>query len=175
MRLMHNSEQIVGLLWLYYLVAAFVHTVHHGKRTKKEAAQFLAKVKEKSNGKAPLYLSDAWFYTEVLFETYCTYRPRPYQGRGRPPLPEQVIDQELKYAQVFKERDGKGKLIQVVVRVIKGEEKEILEIIEKTSRAKKINTSYVESRNQKYRKDNARLKSKDHVPLKETQLSRCPY
>ncbi|MCB0855114.1 MAG: hypothetical protein KDD63_22990 [Bacteroidetes bacterium] len=96
----------------------------------------------------------------MLIDTYCSYLPRLYKGRGRPPLPERVVDPELKYAQVFKQRDKKGKLIKVENRIILGTEEEIVEIIQKTSRGKKINTSYVESRNQKYRKDNARLNRK---------------
>lgn len=149
--------------------SSFIHTVHHGKRRLKEADKFIYKVKQKSNAKAPLFLSDAWFYEEVLEKNYCSYRPRPYQGRGRPPLPERVVDPQLKYAQVFKERDAKGKLIKVHTRIIRGSESEILEIIANTSRAKRINTSYVESRNQKYRKDNARLNRKTMCHSKKPQ------
>ena len=81
----------------------------------------------------------------------------PYSGTGRPPLPLRIVDEQLKYAQVYKQRDSRGKLISVNTRVIKGEEAEILAIIRKSGRSKTINTSFVESRNGKYRKDDARL------------------
>ena len=152
-----------GDRWTFTAVlpdTGFIHTVHHGKRTSEQAGEFLAKIKQKSNGKAPLFISDAWFYENVLYETYCRYEPRPYCGRGRPPNPRRVVDKELKYAQVYKKRDSKGKLLEVITRIIRGCEQEIMAIITKNGRSKTINTSFVESRNGKYRKDNARLNRK---------------
>ncbi len=105
-------------------------------------------------------MSDAWFYEQALYNTYCHYEPRLYSGRGRPPLPLRIVDEQLKYAQVYKQRNSKGKLISVTTRIIKGEEAEILAIIRKSGRSKTINTSFVESRNGKYRKDDARLNRK---------------
>ena len=70
------------------------------------------------------------------------------------------MDEHLKYAQVYKERDSKGKLKSITTRIIKGTEAEILAIIQKSGRSKTINTSFVESRNGKYRKDDARLNRK---------------
>jgi len=85
----------------------------------------------------------------------------PYIGRGRPRNPIRIIAEELKYAQVYKKRDSKGRIEKIETRIIKGEELEILEIIAATSRgAKKINTSFVEGKNGTYRKDNARLARK---------------
>lgn len=126
--------------------SSFVHTVHCGARTKVEATRFLRKVKDRSDGKAPLFLSDAWFYEDA-----------PHKGRGRRPLPLRVVDESLMYAQVYKERDSKGKLLAVHVRYIRGDEQQVLQAIRSTSRAKTVNTSYVESRNGKFRKDDARL------------------
>ena len=140
--------------------SSFVHTIHHSKRTAEQAAIFFGKIKAKSDRIAPLFLSDAWFYCEPLFETYCHHEPVPYRGRGRPPHPIRVVDQQLKYAQVYKQRDSKGKLKSITTRIIKGTEAEILAIIRKDGRSKTINTSFVESRNGKYRKDDARLNRK---------------
>jgi len=134
--------------------------MHHSKRTGEQAEIFLQKIKQKSNGSAPLFLSDAWFYEQALYNTYCRYEPRPYSGRGRPPHPLKIVDEQLKYAQVYKERDSKGKLKSTATRIIKGAEAEILAIIRKNGRSKTINTSFVESRNGKYRKDDARLNRK---------------
>ena len=125
-----------------------------------QAEVFLKKIKEKSDGLAPLFLSDAWFYEQALYNTYCHYEPRFYRGRGRPPLPLRIVDEELKYAQVYKQRDSKGKLKKITTRIIKGTEADILAIIQKSGRSKTINTSFVESRNGKYRKDDARLNRK---------------
>lgn len=149
-----------GDRWSFVAVlpdSGFIHTVHHSKRTVEQAEVFLSKVKQKSDKMAPLFLSDAWFYEQALYNTYCRYEPKPYCGRGRPAHPVQIIDEQLKYAQVYKERDSKGKLKSLTTRIIKGKEEEILAIVRKSGRSKGINTSFVESRNQKYRKDDARL------------------
>ena len=69
-----------GDRWSFVAVlpdSSFVHTIHHSKRTAEQAAIFLREIKAKSNGIAPLFLSDAWFYSEPLFETYCHYEPVP--------------------------------------------------------------------------------------------------
>lgn len=140
--------------------SGFVHTIHHSKRTAGQAAVFLGKIKKKSDGLAPLFLSDAWFYEQALYSTYCHYEPKIYSGRGRPPHPLRVVDEQLKYAQVHKERDSRGRLKSITTRIIKGTEAEILAIVRKSGRSKTINTSFVESRNGKYRKDDARLNRK---------------
>jgi len=134
--------------------------VHHSKRNLEEAKVFLNKIKQRSNGLAPLFLSDAWFYEEALYCTYCHYEHQLYQGRGRPRLPLRIIDKSLKYAQVYKQRDSKGKLKSITTRIIIGSKEEVMEIVQKSGRSKTINTSFVESRNGKYRKDNARLNRK---------------
>jgi hypothetical protein len=149
-----------GDRWTFVAVlprSSFVYAIHHNKRTVVEAERFIKKIKQRSDGQAPLFLSDAWFYEEALFNTYCRYEPVPYKGRGRRPHPKRVVDEKLMYAQVYKKRDSKGKILEIQTRIIKGDEQKILEIIQLTSRAKVINTSYVESRNGKYRKDDARL------------------
>ena len=105
-------------------------------------------------------MSDAWFYEEALYNTYCHYEAQPYSGRARPRLPKRVVDENLKYAQVYKQRDSKGKLLDITTRIIIGKEEEIMKIITASGRSKTINTSYVESRNGKYRKDDARLNRK---------------
>ena len=134
--------------------------MHHSKRNLEEAKVFLNKIKQRSNGLAPLFLSDAWFYEEALYSTYCHFEHQLYQGRGRPRLPLRIIDKSLKYAQVYKQRDSKGKLKSITTRIIIGSKEEVMEIVQKSGRSKTINTSFVESRNGKYRKDNARLNRK---------------
>lgn len=141
--------------------SGFVHAVHTAKRKSEQAKLFIQKIKRRSDGKAPLFLSDAWFYEDPLFEVYSRYEKVPYKGIGRPRNPIRVVDEELKYAQVFKKKNSKGRLEAIETRVIKGEEQDILAIIAATSRgATKINTSFVEGKNGTYRKDNARLNRK---------------
>ena len=137
--------------------SGLIQAVHSAKRNKEEARCFLQKVKQRSDGQAPLFLSDAWFYEDALYDTYCHYEEAPYKGRGRRPHPVRIVDEGLRYAQVYKKRDGKGNIEDIQVRYVRGSEEEVIGIIQSTSRAKTVNTSYVESRNGKYRKDDARL------------------
>jgi IS1 family transposase len=153
----HNNQ---GDRWSFVAVlprSGFIHAIHHGKRVYEEALKFLKKVKKRSDGKAALYLSDAWFYRDALYAIHCHYEPQIYKGRGPYPRDKQIVDPDLKYVQIEKELSGKGGIKSIKVKIIKGNEKEILDIIRKGGRSKTINTSFVESRNGKYRKDNARL------------------
>lgn len=93
----------------------------------------------------------------MLTKTYCTYEAVDYCGRGRPPNPRIIVDKDLKYAQVCKERNSKGKVLQITTKIVLGSDEEIMAIIRKNGRSKTINTAFVESRNGKYRKDDVRL------------------
>ena len=158
------SAEDKGDRWSFTAVlprSGFVHTVHTGKRNSEQAKIFTEKIKYRSNQTPPLFLSDAWAYANPLFETYSHYEQVSYSGRGRPRNPIRVVDEQLKYGQVYKKRDSKGRIEKIETRIIKGEEQEILDIIAATSRgATKINTSFVEGKNGTYRKDNARLTRK---------------
>ena len=90
----------------------------------------------------------------------------PYSGRGRPKNPERFVDPELQYAQVVKTKE-KGKLVSLETRVIIGNEEGILQKIIAEGRGNVINTSYVESRNGNYRKDNKRLTRKTQCHSKK--------
>jgi hypothetical protein len=64
--------------------SGFIHTVHHGKRTKEEGEQFVKTIKQNSDGEAPLFLSDGWRpYPEILASPYSHEEAVPYSGRGR--------------------------------------------------------------------------------------------
>ena len=122
--------------------SGFIQTIHHGKRTSEEADSFVAAIQANSDGEAPLFLSDGWSgYEDILKKYYCSWQPVPYSGRGRPCNPLQIVDPNLKYAQGIKRKEN-GKLVDIEKRVILGEEKEILDIIQAGGRAKTINTSY---------------------------------
>lgn len=162
-----------GDWWSFVAVlpdTGFIQAIHHGKRTQEQAKIFLNRVKQRSDGIAPLFLSDAWFYGQVLYEVYGRYEPQPYKGRGRYAHPKLVTDESLKYAQVYKKRNKKGQIEEITTRIIKGTEDEILAIIRKNGRSNCINTSFVESRNGKYRKDNARLTRASLCHSKKTRF-----
>lgn len=122
-----------------------------------QATDFIGQVKEKSDGEAPLLSSDDWFYEGALLAHYGVDQYPPYCGRGRRPLPRRVPLLGLKYVQVQKKRDPKGKITEIKHEVIYGTEQDIQAVFEKAERCKSINTVYVESRNGKFRKDDARL------------------
>ena len=104
------DREDLGDRWTFVNVlprSGFIQTVHHGKRTKEEGEQFVKTIKQNSDGKAPLFLSDGWpSYPEILATTYSHEEPVPYSGRGRPRKPIRIIDGNLKYAQVVKHKEG---------------------------------------------------------------------
>lgn len=156
----------MGDRWTFVAVipeSSFVHTTHSGQRTQEQAQIFSDKIKGNSNGNAPFIESDGWFYENALTQTYSTEVEVPYSGRGRKPLPKRIVATELKYAQVVKERKN-GKITNISTRIVLGNELEILDILDKSKRSKTISTSFVESRNGAYRKDDKRLcrKTKCH-------------
>jgi IS1 family transposase len=167
------DREDIGDRWTFVNVlprSGFIQTVHHGKRTKEEGDLFIKKIKQHSDGEAPLFLSDGWpSYPDLLGHTYSHEEPVPYSGRGRPRKPIRIIDENLKYAQVVKHKAG-GRLIEIEKRVIWGTEEEIVEIIRQEGRGQTINTSYVESRNGNYRKDNKRLARRSACHSKKVAL-----
>lgn len=149
-----------GDRWTFVAVlpdSSFVHTLHHGERTLGEATNFIGQVKANSDGTAPLFASDDWFYEKALLAHYSTQYAVPYAGRGRPAHPRQVSLPDLKYVQVQKKRDAKGRLKTIEYAIIYGDPQDIELVYKQAVRCKTINTVYVESRNGKFRKDNARL------------------
>jgi IS1 family transposase len=167
------DREDLGDRWTFVNVLArssFIQTIHHGKRTKEEGEIFVQKIKKNSDGEAPLFLSDGWpAYPDVLANTYSHEEPVPYSGRGRPRKPIRIIDENLKYAQVVKHKEN-GHLTEIEKRVIWGTEEEILAIIQQEGRGQTINTSYVESRNGNYRKDNKRLARRSACQSKRVNL-----
>lgn len=149
-----------GDKWSFVCVcpeSGFIHTVHTSARNLAEATIFVEKIKENSDGEPPLFMSDSWFYEQALVDNYSRLEMPVYKGRGRQPLAIQVVDPNLGYTQVHKERNKKGKITKISTRIVLGDEIVILNKLEAALRSKTVNTDYVESRNGKYRKSNARL------------------
>jgi hypothetical protein len=137
---------------------SFIHTTHTAERTLEQAQIFIGNIKRNSDGQAPLYHSDCWFYEQALLDNYCTYEKPVYSGRGRPPtIPIQIVDTQLKYVQVHKKRNSKGRIESISTRIVFGDIDAIFDTFHQAKRCKTVNTDYVESRNGKFRKDNARL------------------
>src|SRR6266404_1683172 len=141
-----SEREDMGDRWTFVNVlprSGLIHTVHHGKRTKEEAEQFVQTIKRNRDGEAPLFLSDGWqSYPDVLESTYSHEEPVPYSGRGRPKNPIRVVDANLKYAQVIKHK-RRGRLVDIEKRVIRGTEEEILDIIRTEHRGQTINSTVV--------------------------------
>lgn len=137
--------------------SGLVHTVHTGHRNQEEARIFVEKIKSNSDGTAPFFISDCWFYSEVLTSVYSELEEVPYCGRGRRPHAKRVVNPALRYAQVHKKRNSKGKIESISTRIVLGDEQVILNELVDAKRSKTINTDFIESRNGKFRKDNARL------------------
>ena len=148
--------------------SSYIHAVHSGQRNQEEAKVFVDKIRENSDGQAPFFESDGWFYEEVLTDVYGVMEEVPYKGRGRRPLPRKVADPGLKYAQVVKEREN-GKVVNISTRIVLGDELEVLEILENSERCKTISTSFVESRNGAFRKDNKRQTRKTKCHSKKIE------
>jgi IS1 family transposase len=168
-----NNAAEMGDRWTYVAVlpeSSDVHTVHSGQRNNEAAEAFIQKVKNHSNGVAPYFESDGWFYEEALTKIYraSVLQNVPYKGRGRKPLPVQVPDPELKYAQVVKERQ-QGKVVSITTRIVLGDEIETMQLLEKSTCSTTVSTSFVESRNGAFRKDNARQARKTKCHSKKIE------
>lgn len=149
-----------GDRWTFVAVlpdTSFIHTLHHGERSLEEATRFIGRVKAGSSGKVPLVASDDWFYEKALLEHYGFDHTPPYAGRGRYPHPRRLPLPGLKYVQVQKKRDDKGRLLEIKHAIVYGTTEAVAQVFENAVRCRTINTVYVESRNGKFRKDDARL------------------
>ena len=85
----------------------------------------------------PPLLSDGWGgHREALVQVYG--QVPSYTGRGRPPTHKQP-GKDWHYTQMVKQRDEKGKLIEVIVRVIYGDETTLERTGERTVRVERTN------------------------------------
>ncbi|MGH8066349.1 MAG: hypothetical protein ACRERE_14155 [Candidatus Entotheonellia bacterium] len=124
-------------------------------RSEKEATAFWAAFKTRTDGRPPVFTSDELpAYIEALIANYSMPEPPPRRrGRGRPrKQPRQVLDPDLRYAQVDKPREG-GRVVEVCRRIIFGSTEVITEILGD----KQIHTSYVERDNLTSRQSNGRF------------------
>lgn len=119
---------------------------------KQYVADRLVELTDKCLSKSkPLFISDGLrFYPEALLKKYGVWEEYPKTGkRGRPRIPVLVPDNNLRYSQVIKKREG-GRLHKVDKQVIFGTDIDL----------KEISTSLLERQNLTFRQDNNRISRK---------------
>ncbi len=124
------------------------------ERSEAEATAFLARFKGRTNGRAPLFTSDKLAaYLGALINNYSIphYYERNRSG-PQPKRPGRLLDKELLYAQIDKQREH-GRVVDVQRRILIGKAKPILRILQ----GQQINTAYVERDNLTSRQSNGRL------------------
>ena len=133
-----------------------------GKRTEKEATELISKVKERSDGTIPLFLSDNLdSYPNALLNVYGEKegpRREKKRRRGRPrtrPIIKPPAD--LQYGQVVKHRDEHGRITSIERRVVFGTEEKVKEKLEEAGCYTTISTAHVESDNLMSRQTSSRL------------------
>jgi hypothetical protein len=104
----------------------------------------------------PVFTSDNWDpFEEGLVNVYGYMETPRYNGIGRKPLPKLIPYPSLKYAQVCKQKE-KGRVVEVIQRVIFGDPDEVMEALGVDSGGK-INTAYIERLNLTIRNSLARF------------------
>jgi len=128
------------------------------ERSEVEAIAFLTDVKARTAGGAPLSTGARLLaYLVALIANYSTPEPLPAKrGPGRPRKePKRVIDPQLCYGQVDKQRAG-GRIIEVRRRLLFGAEADIVKILTADDCGSQINTAYGERDNLTSRQSNGR-------------------
>jgi IS1 family transposase len=131
-----------------------------GKRTDSEATELVTKVKERSDGSLPLFISDNLdAYPHALLNVYGEREePKREKRPGRPrtkPIIKPPAD--LQYAQVVKHRDEHGRVTSIERRVVFGTEKGVKGKLKEAGCYTTISTAHVESDNLMSRQTSSRL------------------
>ena len=129
------------------------------ERSEAAATNFIQQIRARSDGHAPFFTSDKLpAYVTALVANYSEAEPPPEKrGRGRPRrTPKRIIDEQLRYAQVDKRRQG-GRVVEVRRRIIFGTEGDIDVILKASGCGSQINTAYVERNNLTMRQNVGRL------------------
>jgi len=160
-------------VWRALALPSRLRVVSHlsHERSEPEATHFLSKFKAHTDGTAPFFTSDQLpAYVSALIANYSTAEPEPpKRGRGRPRKePKRMVDANLRYAQVDKQREG-GRVVAVTRHIVFGSEDAIVQILAADGCGSQINTSYIERDNLTSRHCNGRLvrKTLSHSKKKE--------
>ncbi len=144
---------------------------HEGGRSTEDAIELFNDVERKRslNSEIPVFTSDNWDpFEEGLLNIYGILEFPPYKGIGRKPLPILIPYHDLKYAQVCKKRE-KGRVVEVVQRVVFGDPEEVLMLLG-ANNGGKINTSYIERFNLTIRNSLARFVRKGMNFSKDSEI-----
>ena len=131
-----------------------------GKRTEKEATELVSKVKERSDGSLPLFLSDNLdSYPNALLNVYGEKEEPKREKRCGRPRTKPIVrpPEELQYAQVVKHRDEHGRITSIERRVVFGTEEKVEEKLVEAGCYTTISTAHVESDNLMSRQTSSRL------------------
>lgn len=117
-----------------------------GEWTAEELEKLVRRVREMSDGRTPLFVSDEIDHLEdALLRVYGQREIPEYKGRGRPPKPRLVPPPDLTYIQLVKEKKD-NRVVRTHKRVVFGQDD-----------AARANTSYVERNNLTVRQSIARF------------------
>jgi hypothetical protein len=138
-------------VWRALALPSRLRVVNHlsHDRSEPEARAFPAKFKARTDGRAPFFTSDELpAYVAALIATYSTPEPPPVRrGPGRPRKePRRLVDPDLRYAQVRKEREG-GHVVEVKRQILFGPEEDLIRMMQTDGCGSRINTAYVERDN----------------------------
>ena len=120
----HSKLRPGKVEWIHTALAMgslFILAVEFGPRSAETAACMIARVMACVRG-IPIFLTDGWqAYPKALVQVLGrVYRPRRKGKVGRKPKPRLVAPDNLYYAQVVKNRDSAGHVVDVSTRVVFG-------------------------------------------------------
>jgi IS1 family transposase len=144
---------------------------HEGSRTTQDAIALFQDVERRRaiHSPIPVFTSDNWdAFEEGLLNIYGFLESPTYQGIGRKPIPVLIPYPNLKYAQVCKRKE-KGRVVEVIQRVVFGDSNEVMKLLGADSGGK-INTSYIERLNLTIRNSLARFIRKGMNCSKDLQI-----
>ena len=131
---------------------------HEGDRSTDAAISLFKDVERRRSihSPIPVFTSDNWDpFEEGLVNVYGYLETPHYNGIGRKPLQILIPYSSLKYAQVCKKKE-KGRVVEVLQRVVFGDPDEVMEALGVDSGGK-INTAYIERLNLTIRNSLARF------------------
>lgn len=172
------KSKYLGDEWIYLAIDPISKVLIHwhiGKRNYDNAELFLIGVYAKLGKYLPLITSDEYkVYKEILLELYGIEVPSEYSKKSGMPSKKPKIksNKELKYARVKKTRK-KGRVIKIVTDIVAGDKEEILNIINKSTVSKKINTSIIERFNGTVRHCLRRFSRQTYCFSKKLDMMKC--
>lgn len=131
-----------------------------GKRTDREATELISKVRGRSDGSLPLFMSDNLdSYPNALLNIYGEKEEPKRERRPGRPRTRPIVrpPEDLQYAQVVKHRDEHGKMTSIERRVVFGTEEGVKEKLAESGCYTTISTAHVERDNLSARQTNGRL------------------